>query len=104
MVASGRAEFFFELRLSPWDYAAGALLVEEAGGIVSDLEGNPITYDRKQTMTARGPKVRLLDGLCKDAASQVLINEDGGKGSRGETEPVSEGKEKRKRHESSDCH
>ena len=124
MVASGRAEFFFELRLSPWDYAAGALLVEEAGGIVSDLEGNPITYDRKQTMTARGPKVRLLDGLCKDAASQVLINEEekaagtrqdgerqdgtrqAGTRQDGErqTEPVSEGKEKRKRHESSDCH
>ncbi len=85
MVASGRAEFFFELRLSPWDYAAGALLVEEAGGIVSDLEGNPITYDRKQTMTARGPKVRLLDGLCKDATSQVSISEDGEKGSRDET-------------------
>ncbi len=49
------------------------------------MEGNPITYDRKQTMSARGPKVRLLDGLCKDAASQVLINEDGGKGSRDET-------------------
>lgn len=61
MVASGRAEFFFELMLSPWDYAAGALLVEEAGGVVGDLQGNPLTYDRKQTMTARGPKVRLLD-------------------------------------------
>ena len=63
MVASGRAEFYFELMLSPWDYAAGALLVEEAGGLVSDLEGNPITYDRKQTMSARGPKVRLLDAV-----------------------------------------
>lgn len=61
MVASGRAEFFFELLLSPWDYAAAALLVEEAGGLVSDLQGNPLSYDRKQTVTARGPRVKLLD-------------------------------------------
>ena len=61
MVASGRAEFFFELVLSPWDYAAGALLVEEAGGFTGDLEGRPLTYDRKQTVTARAPRVELLD-------------------------------------------
>ncbi|MCI9162474.1 MAG: inositol monophosphatase [Lachnospiraceae bacterium] len=60
MVASGKAEFFFEMVLSPWDYAAGALLVEEAGGFTSDLEGRPLTYDRKQTVTARAPKVELL--------------------------------------------
>ena len=34
-IAAGRAELFFELMLSPWDYAAGALIVEEAGGIVT---------------------------------------------------------------------
>lgn len=61
MIACGRAEFFFELSLCPWDYAAGALIVEEAGGFVSDLEGRPLTYDRKQTVTARGPNVELLD-------------------------------------------
>ncbi len=59
-IASGKAEFFFELCLCPWDYAAGALLVEEAGGNVSNLQGQPITYDRKQTITARAPKVELL--------------------------------------------
>lgn len=59
-VACGRAEFFFELSLCPWDYAAGALIVEEAGGSVCDLAGNPLTYDRKQTVTARGPAVKLL--------------------------------------------
>lgn len=59
-IASGRAEFYFEMCLCPWDYAAGALLVEEAGGLVSDLEGRPVTYDRKQTVVARGPRVELL--------------------------------------------
>lgn len=58
-LACGRAELFFEMILSPWDYAAGALIVEEAGGIVSDFEGNPVTYDRKQTVVARAPRVEL---------------------------------------------
>lgn len=42
-VAAGRAEIFFELRLSPWDYAAGALILEEAGGKVTTIQGEPLT-------------------------------------------------------------
>lgn len=52
-IAAGRAELYFELILSPWDYAAGALIVEEAGGIVSDMDGNPIVYDRPCPVLAR---------------------------------------------------
>ncbi len=52
-VAAGRAERFFELRLYPWDFAAGALIVEEAGGIISTVEGDPIAYDRPCSMMAR---------------------------------------------------
>jgi myo-inositol-1(or 4)-monophosphatase len=37
--ACGIFDGFFEFRLSPWDIAAGSLLVEEAGGIISDMEG-----------------------------------------------------------------
>lgn len=62
-LACGRAEFYFELTLCPWDYAAGALIVEEAGGIVSDLAGNPVTYDRKQTVAARAPRVELITDM-----------------------------------------
>jgi len=40
-VAAGVFEGFFELNLSSWDVAAGALLVEEAGGRVSDWQGGP---------------------------------------------------------------
>jgi myo-inositol-1(or 4)-monophosphatase len=40
-VAAGRFEAFWELRLAPWDVAAGTLLVREAGGIVTDLDGGP---------------------------------------------------------------
>ena len=42
-VACGRFGMFWELELQPWDYAAGALIVEEAGGIVKTLEGEPVT-------------------------------------------------------------
>ena len=40
-VACGRFEAFWEFRLAPWDVAAGILLVREAGGLVTDLEGAP---------------------------------------------------------------
>ena len=39
-VACGRFDAFWELVLAPWDVAAGILLVQEAGGVVTDLEGN----------------------------------------------------------------
>jgi myo-inositol-1(or 4)-monophosphatase len=39
-VACGRMDAFWELGLSPWDMAAGALLIREAGGLVGDLDGN----------------------------------------------------------------
>ena len=41
-VACGRFDAFWELRLAPWDVAAGMLLVREAGGLVTDLAGNDI--------------------------------------------------------------
>ncbi|MBM4188647.1 MAG: inositol monophosphatase [Gemmatimonadetes bacterium] len=41
-VASGSFDGFWELKLSPWDMAAGLVLVKEAGGLVTDLSGNPI--------------------------------------------------------------
>lgn len=40
-VACGRFDAFWEYRLAPWDVAAGILMVREAGGIVTDLEGQP---------------------------------------------------------------
>jgi len=40
-VAAGRFDAYWEVRLSPWDLAAGALIVREAGGIVTSLSGSP---------------------------------------------------------------
>ena len=40
-VACGHVDAFWELRLAPWDVAAGILLVREAGGVVTDFDGEP---------------------------------------------------------------
>ena len=61
MIAAGRAEIFFELSLSPWDYAAGALIVKEAGGLVSDIEGKELAYDRPCSVIARNNVVQVLE-------------------------------------------
>lgn len=59
-IAAGRAELFFELMLSPWDYAAGALIVEEAGGIVTDADGYALPLDRPCSLIARNALARPL--------------------------------------------
>jgi myo-inositol-1(or 4)-monophosphatase len=38
-LACGRCDGFFELSLSPWDVAAGSVIIKEAGGIISDFGG-----------------------------------------------------------------
>ena len=43
--AAGRFDGFWEFGLKPWDLAAGALLIQEAGGIVSDIRGNGNYFD-----------------------------------------------------------
>jgi myo-inositol-1(or 4)-monophosphatase len=53
-VACGRLDGFWELRLHPWDVAAGALLVQEAGGRVSDLSGGPDYLSGEQIVASNG--------------------------------------------------
>ena len=55
-VAAGRLDGFWELGLSPWDIAAGALMVREAGGLVGDLQGND-GYMESGHVLAAPPKV-----------------------------------------------
>ena len=52
-IASGRAEIYFELILFPWDFAAGALIVEEAGGVVTTVEGGELPCLEKSSLLAR---------------------------------------------------
>jgi myo-inositol-1(or 4)-monophosphatase len=53
-VACGRLDGFWEFGLKPWDMSAGALLVEEAGGRVSDMTGNPATVASPHLLTDNG--------------------------------------------------
>lgn len=55
-VASGRLDGFWEFGLRPWDIAAGALLVKEAGGMISSLEGGE-DYMKQGDVAAGTPKV-----------------------------------------------
>jgi myo-inositol-1(or 4)-monophosphatase len=51
-VAAGRLDGFWELGLSVWDFAAGALIVQEAGGTVSDIRGGSRHMDSGNVITA----------------------------------------------------
>jgi len=55
-VASGRLDGFWELGLRPWDIAAGSLLIREAGGLVSDLQGGD-DFLKQGDVVAGTPKV-----------------------------------------------
>ena len=43
-VVTGRLDAYITMRLSPWDFAAGAVLIEEVGGVVTTLEGKALNY------------------------------------------------------------
>ena len=55
-VACGRLDAFWEMGLSPWDMAAGALLIQEAGGLVGDLQGEAGFLDKGE-ICASAPKI-----------------------------------------------
>ena len=63
-VAAGRFEGFWELKLNPWDKAAGSLLVTEAGGRVTDLEG--------RSFKILGDEVFASNGLVHDEMIKVF--------------------------------
>jgi myo-inositol-1(or 4)-monophosphatase len=64
-VASGRAEAYFTTAIEPWDVAAGALLVAEASGRISDFQGNPWKPERSDFLFSNGrvhePLLELLN-------------------------------------------
>jgi myo-inositol-1(or 4)-monophosphatase len=67
-VAAGRFEGFWELKLMPWDTAAGCLLVNEAGGVVTDLNGG--SYE------LLSPHILATNGLVHEEMLCVLAKTD----------------------------
>jgi myo-inositol-1(or 4)-monophosphatase len=61
-VASGRLDAFWEWKLKPWDLAAGRLIVEEAGGRVSDFSNGPHRLNGDETAASNG---RVHDELLR---------------------------------------
>ena len=59
-IATGRMDAFWEFNLNPWDTAAGILLVEEAGGRVTDFAGRPYRLESRETLASNG---RIHDEL-----------------------------------------
>jgi myo-inositol-1(or 4)-monophosphatase len=53
-VAAGRADGLWEMKLHPWDTAAGALMVLEAGGIMTDFSGGPFSPYAQETLASNG--------------------------------------------------
>ncbi len=59
-IAAGRLDAFFEYRLSPWDFAAAALIIQEAGGRITNRCGQALTLDSLGIVAANG---YLLEAL-----------------------------------------
>jgi myo-inositol-1(or 4)-monophosphatase len=53
-VAAGRYDGFWEFNLNPWDTAAGVLIVQEAGGIVTRFDGTPFRLDSREVLATNG--------------------------------------------------
>tara|TARA_B100001146_G_scaffold45_1_gene64 strand:- start:4439 stop:5221 length:783 start_codon:yes stop_codon:yes gene_type:complete len=68
-VASGKADGFWEIGLYPWDSAAGILLVEEAGGKVTRLDGKPYNIFDKQILATNN---LIHDEMIDKMSSEIL--------------------------------
>lgn len=67
-VAAGIFDAYYEESLNPWDWAAGALIVREAGGRVTDFHGRPFEIDFKQCLAS--------NGLVHDEMLEILASAD----------------------------
>jgi myo-inositol-1(or 4)-monophosphatase len=66
-VACGRSDIYWELILSPWDFAAGALIVKEAGGLICSPGRGALRFDQRTPVLAANP-------LCFKQAEEILLS------------------------------
>jgi len=65
-IAEGKLDFYYKSRFNFWDYAAGIILIQEAGGKVTDFEGNIISRDSKNIIASNGVlHKKVLDLITK---------------------------------------
>lgn len=73
-VACGRAAAFCEMLLSPWDYAAGALIVTEAGGVVTRFDGSELSYTEKSSVIASNKaSYDFVSRLCGEISEKYGV-------------------------------
>jgi myo-inositol-1(or 4)-monophosphatase len=66
-VAAGRLDAYWERNLSPWDIAAGLLILREAGGFASDLDGGDDMFDKREIIAGNETMQRELLALIRQA-------------------------------------
>lgn len=66
-IAAGRFDAFWELHLSPWDIAAGVLLVREAGGVITGIDGTAATIETSPLIAGNPVMHQWLLGVLHDA-------------------------------------
>ena len=69
--ALGRVDGFWEMDLHPWDTAAGFLILEEAGGKVTDFPGNPFSVYGKQIVASNGKVHAEMVGVLRNLESSM---------------------------------
>ncbi len=70
-VAAGRFEGFWEFGLNPWDTAAGILLIEEAGGRVSDFDGKPYRFGAREILASNGKVHAAMQKVAAEIAAKA---------------------------------
>ena len=66
-VACGRLDGYWEIGLQPWDAAAGLLLIQEAGGVCTQLDGSPMSIQTPRVLSANSQN--LWDSMFRDMRS-----------------------------------
>ena len=73
-VACGRFDGFWEFGLNSWDTAAGMLIVKEAGGMVSDLEGRPYRPGDRSILATNGRIHAEMQGVAAHIAERAAAS------------------------------
>ena len=59
-VAIGRCSLYFEMKIQLWDYAAAALIAEEAGCMITDIDGNPLSFKGATSVICRARGIKEI--------------------------------------------
>ena len=72
-VAAGRLDGFWEIRLNAWDVAAGGLIAQEAGALVTDVHGGPDFISKPQSVVAANPMLhaKMLEILKESSLAKI---------------------------------